>query len=222
MFDRIAGRYDRANTVLSLGRHQSWRRRLVKWSDPPAGGAVLDVATGTGDLALLYKDAVGEEGRVVGLDFSKEMLALAREKARQNDCAVEFREGDALRLPFGDHEFDVASVAFGIRNLDDPRRGVEELARVVRAGGRVAILEFGQPRGPLAPLYRAYNRFVIPRVGGRITGHRAAYEYLDRTAASFPSGTRFVELMEATGKFQSVQHRRLMSGLVNAYIGLVK
>lgn len=221
MFASIAPRYDAANTVLSLGLHQRWRRRLVGMSQPPSGGSVLDVATGTGDLAFLYRQAVGPRGHVVGVDFCPPMLDRARAKAERADLEVEFREGDALQLPFRDAEFDVASIAFGVRNVDNPDRCIRELARVVRPGGRVAVLEFGQPGGLLRWPYRAYSRFFIPLAGAALTGNRRAYRYLPRTAASFPSGSRFAELMDATGRFVQVHSRSISGGIVFAYVGVV-
>lgn len=221
MFGGIAPRYDRANAVLSLGQHQRWRRALVRLSGAREGESVLDVATGTGDLAFLFKRKVGGSGRVVGIDFSRPMIGLAEEKARRRGLAVEFREADALDLPFPEASFDVASIAFGIRNVDDPRRGLQEMARVVRRGGRVAVLEFGQPKGLLSPFYRFYSRRILPRLGGAITGKRDAYEYLERTAAAFPSGERFLDLMRSTGRFSEVSLRRLTGGIVYAYLGVV-
>lgn len=222
MFDGIAPRYDRANSVLSFGQHQRWRRRLVKMVAPRAGDSVLDVATGTGDLAFLFRRAVGAKGRVVGLDFSPAMIDIATAKAQRMGAEVEFRVGDALRLPFPDASFEQASIAFGIRNLDDPRRGLAEMARVVRPGGHVAVLEFGQPQGILGPFYRFYSRRVLPRVGGRITGQRAAYEYLDRTAAAFPSGSAFVEMMASLPRLGGIRVKRLTGGIVYAYVATVQ
>jgi demethylmenaquinone methyltransferase/2-methoxy-6-polyprenyl-1,4-benzoquinol methylase len=221
MFDAIAPRYDRANVILSLGQHQRWRTKLVKLSRPRLGDQILDVATGTGDLAFLFKSRVGDKGHVIGLDFSEAMLDVARRKEARREMNVEFRHGDALRLPFKDAEFDIASIAFGIRNVDDPQKGIKELARVVRPGGRVAVLEFGQPGGLLGPFYRLYSRVVIPSVGGTITGQKKAYKYLDRTAASFPAGQRFLDLMESTAAFQSITTKSLSGGIVYAYVGTV-
>jgi len=145
MFASISARYDRANTVLSGGIHHLWRRNAVRRSGAQGGDAVLDCATGTGDLAIAFKKAVGPSGRVVGTDFVPEMLQYAREKAKD----IAFEVADVTRLPYPDGSFDVASISFGIRNVNEPRRGIAEMARVVGSGGRVIVLEFGQPRSRL-------------------------------------------------------------------------
>src|SRR5262249_40080375 len=152
---------------------------------------VLDCATGTGDLALELKRAVGPAGEAIGTDFCAEMLEPAPAKAARAGLEVRFAVADALSLPFGDARFDVASIAFGIRNADHPRRCLREMARVVKPGGSVIVLEFGQPRGAFGALFRAYSRGVMPLVGGLMTGNRAAYQYLPRTAAAFPAGEKF-------------------------------
>jgi demethylmenaquinone methyltransferase / 2-methoxy-6-polyprenyl-1,4-benzoquinol methylase len=220
MFARIARRYDRTNSVLSWGRHHAWRRRAVELAQPPRGGSVLDVATGTGDLALEFRRQVGPKGRVVGVDFCAPMLDVARVKAERQGLAAEFHEGDALRLNFPDGVFDVASIGFGIRNVDDPGQCLEEMARVVRPGGRVVVLEFGQPDGVIRWPY-AYSRVVIPVVGGLLTGQRDAYDYLRRTSATFPSGDEFLELMHSTGRFVDARATPLTGGIAFAYVGVV-
>src|SRR5262245_3468356 len=199
MFASIAGRYDRANQILSFGLHHRWRAAAVRLSGARPGDRVLDCATGTGDLAIAFARAVAPSGAVLGTDFCEEMLALAPEKARRAGVSARFDRADTLSLPFADDSFDIASIAFGIRNVDDPGRALREMARVVRPDGRVVVLEFGQPGGSLiAPIYRFYSRAVLPRVGGWVSGQRAAYEYLDRTSSSFPAGERFVGLMRET------------------------
>lgn len=221
MFARIAPRYDRANTVLSLGVHHRWRRRAVQLAEPPRSGAVLDVATGTGDLAFQFRRVLGRAGRVVAVDFCTPMLEQARAKAERRGLPVEFREGDALRLDFPEASFDVASIAFGIRNVDDPKRCLEEMARVVRPGGRVVVLEFGQPVGLRRRPYQWYSRRLLPRIGGWLTGDRSAYEYLPRTVAEFPWGERFLELMRLTGRFADAHAVPLSGGIAYVYVGTV-
>jgi demethylmenaquinone methyltransferase/2-methoxy-6-polyprenyl-1,4-benzoquinol methylase len=220
MFASIARRYDTANEVLSLGVHKGWRRATVRIAQARPGQRVLDCASGTGDLALEFKRAVGPSGEVIGTDFCAEMLAAGPAKAARAGLEVQFAVADALALPYPDGRFDVASIAFGIRNVDDPVRCLRELARVVRPGGAVVVLEFGQPRGPFGALFRAYSRGVMPVVGGLLTGNRAAYEYLPRTAAAFPAGERFLDLMRDAGSFTAVEAHPLTFGTAFVYRGL--
>ncbi len=220
MFGRIAHRYDRANTVLSLGVHHAWRKRAVNAAAVAPGDHVLDVACGTGDLTFALLKAVGE-GSVVGSDFTPEMLDVARAKAEARGANVTWQQADAQDLPFGDDEFDAATIAFGIRNVDDPVQGMREMHRVVRPGGRVVVLEFGQPRGAWGHMYRWYSRHVMPRIGGLITGDRAAYEYLPATAAAFPAGEDFVALMQEVGAWHDLTAQPLTGGIAWIYAGTV-
>lgn len=221
MFASIARRYDRANDVLSFGVHRAWRRAAVRASGVGPGSSVLDCATGTGDLAFAFRRVVGPGGAVVGTDFCAEMLDRAREKAAAGGGAVDFRVADALDLPFPEARFDTASISFGIRNVDDPVRCLAEMARVVRPGGTVVVLEFGQPRGLFGWLYATYSRRVMPWLGGLLTGNRKAYEYLPRTAAAFPAGEGFLALMARTRAFAEVDARPLLAGLAWVYRGVV-
>lgn len=216
MFASISARYDRTNTVLSGGVHHLWRKRAVRAAGVRPGDAVLDCASGTGDLAIAFKKAVGEEGRVVGTDFVPEMLEIARTKSP----GVEFEVADVTGLPYADGTFDVSSISFGIRNVSDPGKGIAELARVVKPGGRVIVLEFGQPRGrAFGALYRFYNRHILPRLGGLLTGDRAAYTYLQTSASRFPSGDDFVKLMHESARFSSIECRPLTFGIAWLYVG---
>src|SRR5207245_3795535 len=175
-----------------------------------------------GRRAARFRRGGGAEGEVVGADFCAEMLAAAPAKAARAGLRVRFEVADALALPYPDGSFDVASIAFGIRNVDDPVRCLREMARVVRPGGRVVVLEFGQPTGAFGALFRAYSRSVMPAVGGLLTGNRAAYEYLPRTAAAFPAGDRFLSLMDQAGSFAARSATPLWAGTAYVYLGTVR
>lgn len=217
MFASISRRYDRANTVLSGGVHHLWRRKAVRRAGVKSGDRVLDCATGTGDLAIAFRKAVGDSGRVVGTDFVPEMLDLARSKAQN----VEWQVADVTRLPFEDATFDVASISFGIRNVNDPRKGIAEMARVVRGGGRVIVLELGQPRGrAFGTLFHWYSRHVLPRLGGAVTGDPAAYQYLQTSSGRFPCGDELVALMRESADFASVDFVPLTFGIAYLYRGV--
>lgn len=179
MFDRIAGRYDRVNTVLSLGTDTGWRRRAARETGLRPGGSALDVACGSGKLTAELAKFAGPSGRVVGLDFSDGMLAIAR----RAHPSLEFLQGDALNLPFDDGSFDAATIAFGLRNLADPVRGLQEMMRVAR---KAVVLEFVRPpSGLVGGVYRMYLRTVLPAVGGLLSGAPSAYRYLSDTVDSY-------------------------------------
>lgn len=217
MFAAISTRYDRANTVLSAGVHHLWRKKAVRWSGAKPGDRVLDCATGTGDLAIAFANAVGASGRVVGTDFVPEMLDVARRKAP----SIVFEVADVTRLPYDDASFDIASISFGIRNVNDPRKGLSEMARTLRSGGRLIVLEFGQPRSrAFGALYDFYRRRVMPKLGGIVTGEQDAYEYLERSAGRFPCGDDFLALMRDAGDFSSVEFKTLTFGIAYLYRGI--
>jgi demethylmenaquinone methyltransferase/2-methoxy-6-polyprenyl-1,4-benzoquinol methylase len=222
MFAEISGSYDRANSVLSLGVHHRWRKTTVRLSGASAGSRVLDCATGTGDLALEFKRSVGAEGRVVGTDFCADMLAFAPAKSERSGLPVEWEVQDAMNLSYDDDTFDIASIAFGIRNVDDPVRALHSMARVVRPGGRVMVLEFGRPLWWMKPFFAFYSRVIIPLVGGLISGKRDAYEYLTRTSAAFPTGDEFLALMDETGMYAERRTVPLTGGIAYLYIGIVR
>lgn len=205
MFDRIAARYDTVNRVLSFGLDQRWRRRVVRALGIASGELgdkprVLDVATGTGDLAI--EIARARDGvTVVGLDPSPGMLAIAQKKLVKRGLAerVTLVVGDAQALPQASCEMDAATIAFGIRNVPDRGLALRELARVVRPGGRIAVLELGEPRrGVLAAAARFHSHHFVPRIGALLSGARE-YRYLQRSVAAFPAPEQFAELMRASG-----------------------
>ena len=221
MFSDIAPGYDLGNDVLSFGTHRLWKRRMVRAARVPANGRVLDLATGTGDIAALFAREVGPGGTVVGVDFCADMIKQARSRDRNRHDNLSFEVGDAMQLRFDDASFDVVTISFGIRNVDDPVRALREMRRVTRAGGRVVVLEFGQPRGLFGALYRLYTARIGPLVGGIITGHGDAYAYLDRTASAFPCDDAFVALMNEAGMY-NVKWEGLFGGIAWLYVAEVE
>jgi len=220
MFARIVRSYDIGNDVLSFGTHRLWKKRLVLSSTPGAGGTVLDLATGTGDIAFLYADTVGVHGHVVGIDFCSDMIDYARGRSRIARSNLTFEVGDAMQLAFPDDSFDTTSISFGIRNVDDPVTVLREMTRVTRPGGTVAILETGQPGGLWGLLYRAYARTLLPLVGGLLSGSFSAYSYLNRTATRFPYGDRFADLMRSVG-LDHIQTHPFLGGIAFMYTATV-
>jgi demethylmenaquinone methyltransferase/2-methoxy-6-polyprenyl-1,4-benzoquinol methylase len=195
MFDRIARVYDLMNSVMTAGLHQRWRERAAGMAAVGAGDRVLDVATGTGDLAVALAERVGDSGEVVGSDFSEGMLGLARQKAPE----IRFEWGNALELPYDDDSFDAATVGFGARNFSDLPRGLTEMARVVRPGGRVVVLEITTPqRPPLSSFFRIWFDRVVPLIG-RVAGDPDAYSYLPSSVRRFPDARGLGAAMAAVG-----------------------
>jgi demethylmenaquinone methyltransferase/2-methoxy-6-polyprenyl-1,4-benzoquinol methylase len=216
MFDRIAGLYDAMNTVMTAGMHHRWRLRAVELAEVEPGSRVIDVATGTGDLAAALVAAVMPGGEVVGCDFSEAMLSRARAKVP----AAAFDLADALELPYADDEFDAATVGFGARNFGDLARGIEEMVRVVRPGGRVVILEITTPtREPLASFYRGWFDRVVPALG-RIAGDSAAYSYLPSSVRRFPAPVELAAAMERAG-LRQIRYVLTAGGIIALHVGVV-
>jgi demethylmenaquinone methyltransferase/2-methoxy-6-polyprenyl-1,4-benzoquinol methylase len=197
MFGRIAERYDLLNRVLSAGVDRSWRRRTVERAGVVHGSCVVDACCGTGDLALEF---AARGARVIGVDFTPDMLRLARPKALARGRSTLYVQGDALRLPIASAAADVCSVAFGVRNLEDPEAGLREFARVLKPGGTLHVLEFSPPSsGPRGAFFRAYLTHVLPRVGGWVSGDSEAYRYLPRTVGAWFAPEEFCGLMRRAG-----------------------
>lgn len=224
MFAQIARRYDFLNHLLSGGTDIYWRWRTAR-AARDASGPILDVCTGTGDLAFAFRRRMGDDVPIIGTDFTHEMLVLAGQKAQQlsrdqRRSSVTFLEADAEALPFADGSFGVVSVAFGLRNIANTERGLREMIRVCRTGGEVLVLEFSRPQVPLlGGLYGWYFRNVLPRIGQMLARNKqSAYEYLPQSVGEFPSGRALVAIMELCG-LNDVRCTPLTLGVATLYHG---
>jgi demethylmenaquinone methyltransferase / 2-methoxy-6-polyprenyl-1,4-benzoquinol methylase len=216
MFDRIAGLYDRMNSVMTAGLHHEWRRRAADLAELSPGGRALDVATGTGDLALELATRVAPTGEVVGVDFAEKMLELARAKA---GARVRFESGNALALDYGDDEFDAATVGFGARNFSDLNRGLAEMARVVRPGGRVVVLEITIPqRPPLSTFFDLWFDHAIPALGRVVDSQ--AYSYLPSSVKRFPGPDELAARMWDAG-LREIRYVLTAGGIIALHVGVV-
>jgi demethylmenaquinone methyltransferase/2-methoxy-6-polyprenyl-1,4-benzoquinol methylase len=218
MFDRIAGVYDSMNSAMTAGLHHEWRERAVDRAEVGPGSDALDVCCGTGDLALALRRRIGPDGRVVGSDFSEPMLELARRKSGEQGLAVEFGWADALDLPYGDASFDAITIGFGARNLADLDRGLGEMARVLRPGGRLVILEITRPqREPLSTFYSLWFDRVVPMLG-TFAGDSDAYSYLPESVRTFPEPQPLAAKMDAAG-FTRIRWLLLAGGIIAIHSG---
>lgn len=217
MFSGIAGRYDLLNHLLSANIDKRWRKKVRAMladvlSDPTA--VVLDVACGTGDLSIELRG--GSKAKVFGTDFCRPMLTVAKEKAAE----IPFVEGDAMNLSYGDNSFDAVTIAFGLRNLSNFADGLKELHRVLKPGGKLAVLEFSSPVVPgFRGLFNFYFANILPRIGGLISGERGAYEYLPDSVSKFPDQKRLAKMFEETG-FSSVEYTNLTGGIAAIHFGI--
>ncbi len=222
MFASIARRYDLLNHLLSLNIDRSWRTFTTRTVPPEPGVPVLDCCTGTADLALAYDRAAGGRSPIIGADFCREMLQIGREKIRRAGASgrVALLEGDARHLPAPDDTFGVVSVAFGLRNVSDTVRGIDELIRVARPGGKVAILEFSRPRGRmLGRVYLLFFRHILPRIGQALAPNAdAAYDYLPRSVLEFPDGQAMLDLLARRG-LVALEQYPLTGGIATLYVG---
>jgi demethylmenaquinone methyltransferase / 2-methoxy-6-polyprenyl-1,4-benzoquinol methylase len=229
MFDRIARVYDRLNSVMTAGLHHSWRRRAAQLAGLAPGDRALDVATGTGDLALELGHRVAPDGAVIAVDFSEQMLKLAREKLVDRrlrtsspvDVAISFQHANAMALPFEDAEFDAATVGFGARNFADLPLGLAEMVRVVKPGGRVVVLELTTPtEPPLSTFFDLWFDRIIP-VLGRVAGDSAAYSYLPSSVRRFPGPEALAAVMSEVG-LDSITYRLTAGGIIAIHVGEVR
>jgi demethylmenaquinone methyltransferase/2-methoxy-6-polyprenyl-1,4-benzoquinol methylase len=213
MFDRISGVYDLMNSAMTAGLHHEWRQRAVDRAEVGPGSDALDICCGTGDLALELRRRIGPDGRVVGSDFSEPMLDLARRKSGEESLPVEFGWADALDLPYGDASFDAVTIGFGARNLADLPKGLSEMARVLRPGGRLVILEITRPqREPLASFYSLWFDRLIPVIGS-LAGDSDAYSYLPNSVRTFPEPERLAGMIDTAG-FTEIRWLLLAGGII--------
>ena len=222
MFDGISGDYDRLNHLMSLDIDRTWRRRALRALAEGADGAaplqVLDLACGTGDFAIAIAKGI-PGAQVTGLDLSEGMLKMMAGKVETASLPERIRilQGDAEALPFGDGSFDRVGIAFGIRNFEDREQGLREMRRVLRPGGRLVILELSVPENPLVRwAYNLYFLHILPWIGGRVSGDRAAYRYLPASVTQFPGRAAFMETLRACG-FENVRHKALTLGTCRLY-----
>lgn len=223
LFAAVARRYDFLNSLLSLSLDRSWRRETVKASDVSSTSKVLDVCTGTGELALAYADKIGTEGFVFGSDFCFEMLAVGKQKVERQGRSHAFNsiEADTLTLPFADNSFDIVSVGFGIRNVSDIELGIREMTRVAEPGGKIVILEFAKPTNPIfRGLYYFYFMKILPFIGNCISrSPDDAYGYLPRSVMQFPDCDALKSVMEMCG-LRDVTYIRKTFGIVAIHVGI--
>jgi len=220
VFEKVASRYDLMNDVMSMGIHRIWKDAMMDWLAPRSGQRVLDVAGGTGDIAFRFlKRAPGAEAVVV--DLTEDMLVAGRERAEAQALGkrLDWMVGDAMALPFDDNSFDVYTISFGIRNVTDIAKALEEAFRVLRPGGRLMVLEFSHLPEPAAQAaYDAYSYNVIPRMGEVIAGDRDSYQYLVESIRRFPDQTVFADLLRGAG-FENVKYRNLSLGIAALHSG---
>ena len=216
MFDNIAPKYDLLNHVLSMKIDVLWRNTLVKWMNKDAPKLVLDVATGTGDLAIAVQKGTGAE--VVGLDLSQQMLNVGIDKIMKLnlDQKISMQKGDAENLPFEDNKFDAVSVAFGVRNFENLEKGLAELRRVVKENSSVYILEFSKVEGFLAPFYMFYFKNILPQIGKLVSKDNRAYTYLPDSVNAFPFGEKMKQILLDTG-YSKVEYKKLSLGIATIY-----
>ncbi len=220
MFDNIAPYYDLLNKVLSLGIDKSWRKKAIQQLEGDQPKVILDVATGTADVAIALAQKLQPE-KVVGLDLSNEMLAVGQKKIDKQSLQnmISLQQGDSENLPFEDNTFDAITVAFGVRNFEHLERGLSEMQRVLKPGGKMVVLEFSQPRiFPFKQLFNLYFKYILPLIGRVTSKDPKAYKYLYESVQAFPDGQHFVSVLEKTG-FKSNQCIPLSLGICSIYVG---
>jgi len=216
MFASISKKYDLLNDILSFGIHKKWRRKSVQLVSPNSNSRLLDIACGTGDFAFEFERYTSN---IVGIDFCEEMLEIARQKANKRNSRVQFIQGDALNLPFEDASFDIVSIGFGIRNVDDVNKSISEMYRILKPGGKAVILEFGQPKNSLFRfVYNIYSKYIMPFIGNIFARSKEAYTYLPTTAGAFPCRNDFLDIARKSAYFNNMEYYTLTFGIAYIYI----
>jgi len=217
MFDNISDNYDGLNRVISLGRDVAWRKKVIRWVDETKPQSILDIATGTGDLAIQFAENTNAK-KIVGLDLSEGMLKVARKKAVKKDVAhIDFIKGDSEALPFEDQSFDAITVSFGIRNFENLEKGLSEIHRVLKTGGIFVILETSVPtKFPFKQGYYLYTKNILPLVGRLFSKDKVAYKYLSESASVFPFGEALNNILEQIG-FKEVKNKPQTFGVATIY-----
>jgi demethylmenaquinone methyltransferase/2-methoxy-6-polyprenyl-1,4-benzoquinol methylase len=219
MFNNISRRYDFLNQLLSLGIDKMWRKKAIGVLKPLKPRNILDVATGTGEFALEALQL--KPDKVVGIDIADGMLEIGRKKisAKNATATIELMHGDSENIPFAENKFDAVTVAFGVRNFENLKRGLSEILRVLKPGGTVVILEFSKPESfPFNHIYNFYFRFILPRIGSFVSNDKAAYTYLPKSVEAFPDGEDFLHILHDVG-FKNTQCSSLTFGISSIYIG---
>ena len=223
LFDNIAGDYDRLNHILSLNIDKSWRRKAVKEiADTAEPLNILDEACGTCDFTIEITKAAPQGSKVTGIDLSEGMLQIGREKCRKEGITAELQTGDCEAMPYDEETFDRIGVAFGVRNFENLPKGLTEMLRVLKHGGKLVILELSIPRNPIIRwCYKLYFLRILPAIGGWVSGNRGAYEYLPSSVLRFPAPEKFMEMMQEAG-FGQVRKKSFTMGICHMYIGIKK
>jgi demethylmenaquinone methyltransferase/2-methoxy-6-polyprenyl-1,4-benzoquinol methylase len=220
MFDHIAPRYDFLNRVLSGGIDIAWRKKALKLLAKEKPARILDVATGTADLAIMAAEQLHPE-QVIGIDISPKMLEAGREKIEKKSLRemIVLQEGDSEAINFPDHSFDAVTVAFGVRNFEHLEKGLQEIHRVLKPGGRLVVLEFSKPSFPVwKQLYNGYMKYIAPKLAGWLSHNQKAYKYLNNSIQAFPEGDAFLDVMKKTG-FKETKCKKLSFGISSLYTG---
>lgn len=220
MFDNISSNYDLLNRILSMGIDVSWRKKVVKSVQKAKPSTILDIATGTGDLAIAMAKAT--DAKITGFDLSAGMLEVGRKKVSEQNLAnrIEMIQGDAENMPFADHSFDVITVAFGVRNFENLSKGLDEIYRVLKPGGKFIILEFSQPESfPMKQLYAFYSKNILPKIGKQISKDQSAYTYLPDSVKAFPYGEKMKNILKSSNFVQPFD-KKLTFGIASIYESL--